>query len=119
CQDPVTLLPDSEPQPDLVLAQLDSLNYRDRHPGPNEILLAVEVAQSSLKYDRAKKIPLYARSGIREVWLVNLIDTEIVAHRDPIGAWYQSVRSYRRGESIAPAAFPDTMFALDDLLAPT
>jgi Uma2 family endonuclease len=118
CQDPVTLVPDSEPQPDIVLARNDSRGYGDHHPAPNEILLAVEVAQSSLQFDRKVKVPLYARSGIREMWLVNLVDGELVAHREPSGAWYGSIEVYRRGASIAPVEFPDVVFAVSDLLPP-
>jgi Uma2 family endonuclease len=118
CQDPVTLVPDSEPQPDLVLARFEAGQYSDHHPAAEEILLAVEVAQTTLQMDRKIKIPLYARSGIREVWLVNLIDDEIVVHREPSGAWYGLTKTYRRGEAISPLAFPDTAFLVDDLLPP-
>ena len=118
CQHPATLSPNSEPHPDLVVARRDSRDYCDHHPAPDEILLAVEVSDSTLRLDRKIKIPLYARSGIAEIWLVNLIDDEIVSHQEPAGAWYGSVRTYRRGESISPLAFPNTAFAVDDLLPP-
>jgi Uma2 family endonuclease len=118
CQNPVTLPPDSEPQPDLVLARLDRRSYCDQHPGPDDILLAVEVAESTLELDRDVKIPLYARSGIPEAWLVNLVDDEIAVYRDPADAWYRTVQTHRRGESITPFAFPDTSFAVEDLLPP-
>ena len=118
CQHPVTLPPHSEPQPDLVLARPDSRDYYDHHPAAQETLLAVEVADSTLKLDRRVKIPLYARSGVAEVWLVNLVDDELVSYREPSDAWYGSVRTYRRGDSISPLAFPDVAFAVEDLLPP-
>jgi Uma2 family endonuclease len=116
CQNPVTLPPDSEPQPDVVLARLDPRSFRDHHPGPDEILLAVEVAESTLELDRGIKIPLYARSGIREVWLVNLVDDEIIVYREPTEAWYHTVQTSTRCDSISPLAFPDVTFAVEDLL---
>ena len=116
CQHPVTLPSDSEPEPDIVLARLESREYSDHHPAPEEILLAVEVAESTLKLHRKVKIPLYARSGIREVWLVDLVDNELMAYREPNGAWYRSVQTHRRGDSISPLAFPDVTFAVADLL---
>jgi len=118
CQHPATLPPTSEPQPDVVLARPDPREYYEHHPAANEILLAVEVADSTLRLDRRIKIPLYARSSICEVWLVNLVDDEIAAYREPSGAWYDSIRTYRRGESISPLAFPDVEFAVEDLLPP-
>jgi Uma2 family endonuclease len=116
CQNPVTLRPASEPQPDLVLARYEIQRYFDRHPEPADTLLAIEVSESSLGFDRKIKVPLYARSGIPELWLVNLVDDEIIVHRDPTEAWYASVQAYRRGETISPIAFPDVGFAVSDLL---
>jgi Uma2 family endonuclease len=118
CQNPVTLRPSSEPQPDLVLARLDPHGYRDHHPHASDILLLVEVAESSLEADRSKKIPLYARSRIPEVWLVNLIAGEVIVHRQPTGAWYGSIHTLPRGDSISPMAFPDVSVAVEDLLPP-
>jgi uncharacterized repeat protein (TIGR03803 family) len=91
CQNPVTLRPASEPQPDLVLARRESHNYCDRDPEPADTLLAIEVSKSSLRFDRKIKVPLYARSGIRELWLVNVVDDELAAYREPADAWYASV----------------------------
>ena len=76
----------------------------------------IEVADSSLVYDRDTKVPMYARSGIPEVWLVNLIDAEIVIYREPSVTGYQSVQVLRRGDMIAPLAFPDVVIAVSDLL---
>lgn len=118
CQHPVTLAPNSEPQPDIVLARLDARRYSDHHPASEDILLAIEVADSPLQLDRKVKIPLYARSGISEVWLMNLVDDEIAVYREPTEAWYRSVRTFRRGDSISPLEFSDTAFAVDALLPP-
>jgi Uma2 family endonuclease len=70
-------------------------------------LLIVEVAETSLPYDREVKIPLYARHGVREVWLVDLQSDQIEIYRRPSGEGYQSVRRVGRSERLAPEAFPD------------
>jgi Uma2 family endonuclease len=71
-QSPIQLDDFSEPEPDVALLRTEATHYADAHPGPGDILLAIEVAQSSLGFDREVKIPHYARAGIAEVWLVNL-----------------------------------------------
>ena len=116
CQHPVTLRPSSEPQPDVVLARPDARRYYDRHPEAPETFLAVEVADISLAYDRSKKAALYARSGIAEFWIVDLVHEELIVHREPAGAWYGSIETYRRGDVIAPIAFPGDAFAVEELL---
>lgn len=116
CQNPMTLRPASEPQPDLILARCGESGYSDHHPYAQDVLLAVEVSVSSLRFDRKIKVPLYARSGIRELWLVNLVENELVAYREPTDAWYASVNTYCRGDRISPSAFPDVNFAVTDLL---
>src|SRR5579862_3313387 len=118
CQLPVTLPPDSEPHPDFALARLDAHAYGDRHPNPDDLLLLIEVADSSRDLDRRQKIPLYARRGISEVWLVDLVDGVIVVHREPIGDWYGSIHTAKRGDFVSPLAFPDARFAVDDFAGP-
>ena len=116
-QCPVRLEEYSEPQPDLVLVRPDPAHYADAHPGPADVLLLIEVAQSSLAYDRDIKIPQYARAGIGEVWLVNLELQQVEVFREPAPMGYGARAVSRRGLSIAPRAFPDAAVAVDDLLA--
>lgn len=116
-QSPVTLPYDSEPQPDIAVARRDEA-YWTRHPGVSEALLVVEVADGSLGSDRRKKIPLYARAGIAEVWLVDLINEIVYVHREPRNGEYTSVSVARRGDTIAPHAFPDAAIAVSDFLPP-
>jgi Uma2 family endonuclease len=118
CQVPITLPDDSEPQPDLTVARLDASGYAKRHPGPSDIFLVVEIAESSIDFDRRTKIPLYARAEIPEVWLVNLIDDTIVVYRNPSGAEYTSIAIAKRDDTITASAFPDALFAVSDLLPP-
>ena len=80
--------------------------------GSSDVHLLIEVADSSRDLDQRKKIPLYARAGIPEVWLVDLIDDALIVYRDPKAHGYCSVTVTHRGESIAMFAFPDERFAL-------
>ncbi len=78
----------------------------------------VEVAESSLHYDRHEKLRAYAQAGVPEYWIVNLVDDQIEVHTEPEGDRYRRVRIATRGESIAPLAFPEDAFRVDDLLPP-
>jgi Uma2 family endonuclease len=82
-QNPVRLNRYSEPQPDLALLRPRDDFYRTRHPLAEDVLLIVEVAASSLQFDRKRKLPLYAAHGIRETWLVDLHGMRLVSHRSP------------------------------------
>jgi Uma2 family endonuclease len=116
-QDPVSLEEQqSEPQPDIVLLRYREDCYRNELPGPEDVLLVVEVADSSLLYDRDIKIPLYAEAGIPEAWLVAFPSDSVFSYRDPSPTGYRTVREYRRGEVIAPEAFPDERFTVDEIL---
>ncbi|HET9208804.1 MAG TPA: Uma2 family endonuclease [Thermoanaerobaculia bacterium] len=106
----------SEPKPDLSLLRAREDFYATRTPKANDILLMVEVAGSSLPYDRDTKIPLYAEAGIPESWLVDLNSDTLFVYRRPSPEGYQDVRAYRRGESVAPEAFPDVSFTLEEIL---
>ena len=83
-QEAVTL-DTSEPEPDLAVIRGTVRDYPDRHPGPNDIGLVVEVADTSLAHDRGQKKRVYARAGIVEFWIVNLIDEQIEVYSDPTG----------------------------------
>ncbi len=106
-QNPVNLTDISEPQPDVTLLRPREDFYGESHPTPEDVLLLVEVADSSIGFDRHTKIPLYARCGILEAWLVDLTKEILEVHRDPTSAGYRQVRRLRRGDRIAPQAFPD------------
>jgi Uma2 family endonuclease len=116
-QNPVALPHEqSAPQPDVVVLRPRDDFYKARMPEPGDVLLIVEVADSSVAYDRKVKIALYVEAGIPESWLADLGADAIFAYRKPSPAGYQEVREYRRGEWISPAAFPDERFLVDDLL---
>ena len=107
---------ESEPQPDIVLLRLQDDLYSAATPTPGDTLLVVEVADSSLSFDRRVKMHLYAEAGIPESWLVDLKSSTLFVYRRPSPDGYQDVRAYRRGESVAPEAFPDVRFTLDEIL---
>ena len=104
-QNPVALSETSEPEPDLAV--LTSEGPPGRHPTPDDILLILEVADTSLEHDRNRKMPLYAAAGIPEYWLVNLNETCIDVHREPDGDTYARRIRHRPGDTLNLAAFPD------------
>jgi Uma2 family endonuclease len=87
-QTPITIR-NGEPEPDVTVVRGGLRDYFDRHPGPADIALVIEVADSSLEYDQRQKKPQYAAAGIPEYWIVNLIDRTLEVHRDPSGADYR------------------------------
>jgi len=90
CQLPVVLDDGSEPQPDLALVRRPWRGYPHTHPEPDDIFLLIEVSDSSLEFDRTVKLELYARAGIREVWIVDLTTDGVLVHRSPSGLGYGS-----------------------------
>jgi Uma2 family endonuclease len=117
-QNPLRLDLWSEPQPDLLLLQPREDGYRARHPGPDDVLLVVEVSDSTLDYDRQTKLPLYAGAGVHEVWIVSLPDGAIEAYREPTGSGYGSKLTALRGDQIAPSLLPDVSIVVDDVIGP-
>jgi Uma2 family endonuclease len=99
-QNPIHLDEHNEPQPDVALLRPRTDFYRTRHPEPGDVLLIVEVADTSAAFDRRVKLPLYARFGIPEVWLVDLGKATIRVQRDPSPAGYRTARTVRRGERV-------------------
>ena len=117
-QSPIRLPDFTEPEPDIALLRLRKDGYRSRHPGPADILLIVEVMGTSALRDRGQKLTAYAKAGIPEVWLVDLADETVEVHIEPTGPVYCRSAFRQRGESLAPASFPETPIALDVLFGP-
>jgi len=117
-QNPIHLGEHSEPQPDAVLLRPRPDLYAAAHPEPGDILLLVEVADTTASYDREIKVPLYARAGIPEVWIEDLERDVIEVHRQPSPEGYQQLRIVRRGESLSPEALPDLVLKAEDILGP-
>jgi Uma2 family endonuclease len=99
-QDPIRLNDFSEPQPDVALLRLRDDFYKNAHPTPADVLLVIEVADTSVEYDRQVKASLYAKAGIAEYWLVNLPDEQIEIYARPENGAYQLV-THARGPDAA------------------
>lgn len=83
CQDPIILSSNSEPEPDFAILRKRADNYRFSLPKPEDVFLVIEIADSTLKYDREVKLPLYAEAGISDYWIFNLIDNHLEAYSQP------------------------------------
>ena len=114
-QNPVELERYSAPQPDLTLVPWSRRNSK-RHPTPAEVFLIVEVADSSLHYDREDKLRAYAATGIREFWLLNLQDDTLEIYRQPEGPAYREQITIPADGTASPLAFPDVTIALPEIL---
>jgi Uma2 family endonuclease len=99
-QGPVRLSAISEPEPDLAVLLPRADSYRHAHPTPGDVLLVVEVAVSSLRFDLDEKLPLYARSGIREAWVVDLVGREVTVATKPGTEGYADVRTLHDGDRL-------------------
>jgi Uma2 family endonuclease len=113
---PARLSDRSEPEPDLALVRPRADFYRNSHPEIPDVLLLVEVADSSLSFDQRRKLPLYAREGVPETWLVDLQHEQIEVYRRPENGRYQDVQTPARGASLSPSAFPDLRITVDEIL---
>jgi Uma2 family endonuclease len=117
-QDPILLNDYSEPEPDVVLAMPPDDRYLDHHPKPEEIFLVLEIAETSLAYDRNEKCPLFAQNGIRQFCLLNLQTRELEDYREPGPDGYRSKRTYTAEESFNLVAFPKVSIKVSELLPP-
>lgn len=120
-QMPLALDPSSEPEPDITAVVGSARDYRDAHP--SSALLVVEVADTTLVYDREQKGSLYARAGVAEYGILNLLDRRLEVYRDPTplpegryGWRYRTARSYTAGDQISPLAAPQARVSVADLL---
>ncbi|BAY83652.1 hypothetical protein NIES267_31420 [Calothrix parasitica NIES-267] len=115
-QNPVGLDDSSEPQPDVVLLKPREDFYASAHPQPKDVYLIIEVADSTIKYDREVKIPLYAQEGVVEVWLVDINLECVEVYREPVNSKYQKVDKFVRGQSLVIQAFDDVNIDVDEIL---
>jgi Uma2 family endonuclease len=114
CQEPITLPNNSEPEPDIVIVRLRSDDYVNSHPAPADIILVIEVADSTIRFDRETKAPLYAAAGISEYWIVNLIDNRLEIYRQPEGSIYASIEIITPPRSINLPKFPEIVVQISD-----
>jgi|ERR1039458_6078356 Uma2 family endonuclease len=115
-RNPVRLDEFNELQPDVMLLKRISNYYSQRHPGPEDVLLLIEVADASLDYDHEDKLPVYGRAGVAEVWIVNLNELTVETYREPNFKGYGSKTVLRAGDQARPLAFPDVDVDVAELL---
>ena len=113
---PINISPDTEPSVDVSVIVGRHGDYRERHPGPAEAVLLVEVADTSVAYDTAEKALLYAQSDIRDYWVVLAQEGALLLHRDPTADGYVSVTRLEGNDGISPLAASDVSLSVHDLL---
>ncbi|KYC39699.1 hypothetical protein WA1_30685 [Scytonema hofmannii PCC 7110] len=117
-QEPIILLPNSEPEPDVAIARGQADDYLSNHPQPEDIFLVIEVADSSIDYDQSRKLELYAENGIKDYWIVNLVANQLECYSQPYlneqGKYgYRLKQIALRHESVAVTVFSDLSLDLD------
>lgn len=115
-QNPVRLNKFNEPQPDLTLCKWRADFYSSHHPRPDEILLPLEVADTTVRKDLKLKLPIYARLGIVELWIEDLPHNRILILRDPEGDQFQTRLTASSGDTLSVLAFRDAIIKAEDLL---
>lgn len=115
-QNPVVLDNFSEPQPDVTALKYRADGYAERHPSPADVLLLIEVMVTSAEHDRDVKIPLYARAGIPEVWLVDLEADTVEVYREPGEDGYALVRTATRADALVPLHLTTVTLSGADIL---
>jgi Uma2 family endonuclease len=116
CQWPVRLSNITEPLPDLAVVRRRGDSYLSAHPGPGDILCLIELADSSLAYDRGRKARVYAAAGVRDYIVLNLRDEIVEVYRQPGPEGYASIALLRRGDRLSLLAFPDVPIEVAELL---
>jgi Uma2 family endonuclease len=116
CQGSIRLDEYDEPQPDIYLLRLKEDFYASGHAGPKDMLLIVEMADSSLEYDQSVKVQLYAETGIEEYWIADIRNDRIVTYSDRTDRGYQTERVFQRGSTLTPKLLPDCPIPADALL---
>ncbi|BAY30858.1 hypothetical protein NIES2107_27060 [Nostoc carneum NIES-2107] len=122
-QAPITIPPNSEPEPDFAIVKNKDDNYLSAHPAPSDVLLVIEVSDSSLDYDQVVKIPLYAQAGITDYWIFNLFDNHLECYSEPyadsLGKYGYSIkRIVLPNQTISLSCFPDLSLDLSKIFPP-
>ncbi|MBC5800300.1 MAG: Uma2 family endonuclease [Candidatus Eremiobacteraeota bacterium] len=117
-QAPLRLPPISEPEPDFAIYLPRDDFYLNERAGAEHAYAVIECSDSSLRYDRKTKLRVYAKAGVREYWIVNLLDRCVEIHRGPHELGYRLREVKRHGEALAFERFPDIVFTVDEVLGP-
>lgn len=114
---PITLST-SEPEPDIAVVRIDSGGYADHHPAPDEILLLIEVAHTTLVTEREEKALIYARANIADYWILDIVGRRVYIFRNPSNDGYQSTTVLNQDAAIKPLAFPEIEISFSELFLP-
>lgn len=114
-QNPIRLSKYSEPQPDIAILKR-SEKFWQSHPEPKDVLLVIEIADHSLKYDKTIKIPVYARYGICEVWIVDLENKRVECYTSPHSQMYAYQKYVNKGESVSPSKLPEISLPVSEFI---
>jgi Uma2 family endonuclease len=109
--------PTSDPEPDVIVLNRDASEIRGNEPEASDVVLVVEVSDTTLKFDVTTKAALYARASIAEYWVLDLNGSRLIVHRDPVAGSYKSVVAYSVEERVTPLAAPAQEVAIADLFA--
>lgn len=108
--------PYSAPEPDVMILRFRDDYYSTSKAQPDDVRLIIEVSETTIRYDRQTKMPLYARAGIDEAWIVNLPRKILEVHRSPRNGKYEIVQKMSRTETVTPLAFPDLTLKISDII---
>lgn len=115
-QNPIVATDDSQPQPDVSVLRYRQNFYKDAHPTGADVLLVIEVADTSVQFDRSKKIPKYGAAGIPEAWLIDLEAERVEVHTMPKETTYGLVKIYQRGEDAISETMPEFRLSVDSII---
>ncbi len=115
-QNPVRLDSNSEPEPDVTVIRRRGDFYASAHPGPDDVLLLIEVSDTTVAFDREVKLPLYAAAGIPEVWIVDLPSGAVEVYTEPSGETYSLSRTVSVGGTLTPGAFDDVSLTVGQIV---
>lgn len=115
-QNPVVLSDRSEPEPDVTLLRPRDDFYEERLPEAADVLLLVEVSEATLRFDKEVKLPLYAESGVAEVWIIDLKTATVEVYAEPQNAIYNQQQTFKRGQSISPRLLPTFTASVQQLI---
>jgi Uma2 family endonuclease len=117
-QGPIRLGNDQEPQPDITLLRRRPGFYLRAHPGPDDVLLAIEVSDSSAPRDREIKLPRYGQAGVPTLWVVDLDADEVVVADQPFALGYRGIATHRRGAVLTLSGLPSLTLLVEEALGP-
>ena len=115
-QNAIVVNPYSAPEPDVAILRFREDFYASGKAKPEDVLLVIEVSDSTVHFDRQTKMPLYARAGIEEAWLVNLPRKALEVYRSPANGKYQIVQKPGKNESISPLNFPELQVSVSNII---